>query len=148
MKRNRILIVDDREDNLYLLRALLQGHGYEVDTAANGVQALAAARQDAPDLIIADILMPVMDGFTLCREWKKDESLKSIPFVFYTATYTDERDREFALSLGAERFIVKPEEPDLSMRCYRTLSTTPPAPSSPSTPSTAIPASTQSMRPR
>jgi PAS domain S-box-containing protein/putative nucleotidyltransferase with HDIG domain len=119
MKVDRVLIVDDREESLYLLRALLQGHGYEVASAANGAEALDAARKDLPDLIIADILMPVMDGFALCREWKKDEALKSIPFVFYTATYTDERDREFALSLGAERFIVKPEEPDALVAIVR-----------------------------
>ena len=119
MKMSRVLIVDDKEENLYLLRALLQGHGYEVVTAPHGVAALETARQDPPDLIITDILMPVMDGFALCREWKKDERLKRIPFVFYTATYTDERDREFALSLGAERFIVKPEEPDAFMAIIR-----------------------------
>ena len=59
-------------------------------------------------MIITDILMPVMDGFTLCREWKKDNRLKRIPLVFYTATYTDPKDREFAMNLGAESFIVKP----------------------------------------
>jgi len=119
MKMSRVLIVDDKEENLYLLRALLQGHGYEVVTAPHGAAALETARQDPPDLIITDILMPVMDGFALCREWKKDERLKRIPFVFYTATYTDERDREFALSLGAEGFIVKPEEPDAFMAIIR-----------------------------
>ena len=119
MTINRVLVVDDREENLYLLRALLQGHGFEVVTAVHGAEALDKARQNPPDVIITDILMPVMDGFSLCREWKNDERLKPIPFVFYTATYTDERDREFALSLGAERFIVKPEEPDTFLAIIR-----------------------------
>jgi len=112
MKTNRILIVDDKEENRYLLRALLQGHGYDVEEACHGAEALTRARQKAPDLIISDILMPVLDGFALCREWKGDALLKTVPFIFYTATYTDDRDRAFALSLGAERFIIKPEEPD------------------------------------
>src|SRR6266545_2963477 len=107
---NRILIVDDQEQNLYLLKSLLEGHGYQVIEATNGAEALESARIDPPNMIITDILMPVMDGFSLCQEWKKDERLKNIPFVFYTATYTDPKDEEFALSLGADRFIVKPVE--------------------------------------
>ncbi|MGA2280637.1 MAG: response regulator [Verrucomicrobiota bacterium] len=114
-----ILIVDDNEQNLYQLQVLLSGNGYHVTTATQGVAALDLARQNPPNLIIADILMPVMDGFALCRECKKDKRLKAIPFVFYTATYTDERDREFALSLGAAQFIVKPEEPDAFLAIIR-----------------------------
>ena len=108
----KVLIVDDIEQNLYMLQVLLEGHGYAVVSAANGVEALEKARLEPPHMIISDIMMPVMDGFTLCREWKKDESLKKIPLVFYTATYTDPKDEELALSLGADRFIVKPAEPD------------------------------------
>jgi PAS domain-containing protein len=63
-------------------------------------------------MIISDIMMPVMDGFTLCYEWKKDDALSEIPFVFYTATYTDDRDEDMAMQLGADKFIRKPVEPD------------------------------------
>jgi len=108
----KILIVDDNEDNLYLLEALLTGHGYETVPAGNGSQALACLKAGGFDLIISDILMPVMDGFQFCRAVREEESHRSIPFIFYTATYTSDRDREFALSLGADRFIVKPADPD------------------------------------
>src|ERR1041385_7357567 len=95
-----ILIVDDNEENLYMLAALLRGHGYDVRTERNGADALAQAARERPDLIISDILMPRMDGFTLCRQWKADPQLRNIPFIFYTATYTDAKDEEFALGLG------------------------------------------------
>jgi PAS domain S-box-containing protein len=84
-----------------------------VNSARDGAAALDAAIKYPPDLIIADILMPVMDGFELCRKWKADERLNHIPFIFYTATYTDPKDEQFALSLGAERFVVKPQKPDV-----------------------------------
>src|ERR1035437_3724004 len=107
-----ILVADDSKTNLFLLQEILKGRGYRVVTAINGVEALEKARQSPPDLIITDILMPVMDGLSLCREWKRDERLKLIPLVFYTGTYTDDRDREFALKLGAERFIVNTGNPE------------------------------------
>jgi len=109
----KMFIVDDKEENLYLLEALLTGKGYEVASAMDGVEALERLKEDSFDMIISDILMPKMDGFQLCRECKKDDMLKKIPFVFYTATYTEKKDEEFGLSLGAERYLLKPMEPGL-----------------------------------
>jgi PAS domain S-box-containing protein len=106
----RILIVDDKAENRLILRTFFKMDGYESHLAANGAEALTAAIKDPPDLVVSDILMPMMDGFTLCREWRKNKILQRIPFVFYTATYTDPKDEEFALSLGADRYIVKPQE--------------------------------------
>ena len=108
----KALIVDDIKENLYLLESLLKAYGFTTVTANNGAEALGLALKYPPDIIIADILMPVMDGYTLCREWRKDDVLKHIPFVFYTATYTHPKDGEFALSLGADKFIIKPQEPE------------------------------------
>lgn len=114
-----ILIADDIAENLYFLEVLLKGNGFEVRSALNGAEALESARRDPPDLILTDILMPVMDGYTLCREWRADDRLKRIPFVFYTATYTGQKDEALALSLGADRFAIKPLEPDVLMGMIR-----------------------------
>ena len=108
-----ILIVDDNSTNLYVLKSLLESESMETITAKNGKEALAKAHSHPPDLIVSDILMPVMDGYTLCRHWKSDDQLKHIPFIFYTATYTEAKDEKFALSLGADLFIVKPQEPEV-----------------------------------
>lgn len=108
----RILIVDDSDTNLYLLRALLQGHGYVVDDASHGTDALAVARSNPPDLVVSDLLMPVMDGYTLLRHWRGDGPLRGIPFIVYTATYTEPRDERLAMALGADAFILKPAEPE------------------------------------
>jgi CheY-like chemotaxis protein len=108
----KLLMVDDNVQNIYMAEVLFTGNGYQVESAANGVEALEKARRDPPDLVVSDILMPVMDGFALCREWRQDDRLRSIPFVFYTATYTDPEDEKFGLSLGADRFLVKPITPE------------------------------------
>ncbi|HKP61692.1 MAG TPA: response regulator [Polyangiales bacterium] len=106
----RVLIVDDGRENLYLLRMLLEAHGYVVDEAHHGGEALERARVTPPQLVVSDLLMPVMDGYTLLRHWKADPHLSSIPFVVYTATYTGSKDARLAQDLGADAFITKDAE--------------------------------------
>ncbi len=105
--------MDDNRNNLYYLSSLLEGEGHKVVLAQDGVEALDQLGKAAFGLIISDVLMPKMDGFQLCRECKKESALNDIPFIFYTATYIEEADRKFGLSLGADEYIIKPMEPDM-----------------------------------
>ena len=107
-----MLVVDDEESNLQYLKLLFESRNYSVETARDGKEALEAARNDPPDIVISDILMPVMDGFKLCREWKNDNRLKKIPFVFLTGAFTNEKDKKLAENLNADLFIMKPKMPD------------------------------------
>ncbi|MEN8263278.1 MAG: response regulator [Nitrospirota bacterium] len=105
-----IIIAEDDSDSRVFLERSLKKQGYSVTSFTNGVLALEHAKQSKPDMIISDILMPDMDGFEFCRRIKADEQLKTIPFVFYTATFIEQKDEQLALALGASRFIVKPME--------------------------------------
>jgi PAS domain S-box-containing protein len=116
-----VLVVDDHESNRYFLQILLTSDGYQVMEAANGAEALEQMNAARPDLIISDILMPIMDGYTFCRAVKSDERFLSIPFIFYTATYTDAHDEELGRKLGAARFIVKPMESTAFLTIVREL---------------------------
>jgi len=111
----RVLVVDDRAENRYLLRAVLQARGWAVEEAGDGAQALASARSSVPDVVVSDLLMPVMDGYTLLRQWQADERLRGVPFVVYTATYTDPDDEQLARDLGAAAFVLKPQEPEVML---------------------------------
>jgi len=107
----KILVVDDNQNDRKMLSKLLVSNGYEPVEACNGIEALETVKSSKPDLIISDIMMPEMDGFTLLRELYKDAPARDIPFIFYTAHYISAKDKELATSLAASRFIVKPVEP-------------------------------------
>jgi len=115
----KILIVEDTESSRILLELTLAAEGYEVMSGENGLEALQLAQTTLPDLIISDIMMPEMDGFEFCRKVKADPALKNIPFIFYTATYTEHKDEELALALGADRFVIKPQEISVFMEIIR-----------------------------
>ncbi|MFD2543390.1 sigma 54-interacting transcriptional regulator [Lacinutrix gracilariae] len=113
MKKKTILIVDDVYENLYFLKIILEQANFLVIEANDGRDGLEKLKNNKVDLIISDILMPVMDGYMLCQACKKDASLMHIPFVFYTSTYTDKLDEDFALKLGATHFLRKPTDPEV-----------------------------------
>ena len=106
-----VLIVEDDQESRYMLEALFKGNGCNVLTAADGIAALEILRRDPVDVVVSDIMMPRMDGFQLCRILKTDPGLKHIPFVIYTATYTSPRDANYAIKIGADRYIEKPADP-------------------------------------
>lgn len=87
--KTKVLIAEDTEDSRIVLERLLASQGFEVASGVNGLEALQLAKANPPDIIISDILMPEMDGFELCRQIKRYPDLHKIPFVFYTATYTE-----------------------------------------------------------
>jgi len=108
----KVLIVDDHAPSRHLVNWCLSSYGYEVLEAADGVEALAVARTDRPDLVISDALMPRMDGFSLCRAWMADSDLVHVPFLFYSASYPSDDDRDFGLSIGASGYLTKPMPPE------------------------------------
>jgi len=108
----KTLIVEDNAEDRKILMYNLERHGCEIIEAVDGQDGLKKAIIHKPELIISDALMPNMDGFQLLRAVKKNDALRNVPFIFYSAIYTGYREEELALSLGAEAFMVKPKEPD------------------------------------
>ncbi|HSL28126.1 MAG TPA: response regulator [Anaerolineales bacterium] len=103
-----LLIVEDDPDILKLLDAALTFKGYRVIRAQNGEEGLKIIQDKHPAMVIADIMMPKMDGFGLIHRLRIRPETRDIPVVFITATYVTREDRSFALRLGATRFIQKP----------------------------------------
>jgi signal transduction histidine kinase len=103
----RLLVVDDEPANLLLLGELLGAEGYRVLTAGGGHEALRIAREERPDAILLDVMMPELDGYAVCRELKSDPDLSSIPVIVITSL-SDRADRIEALQAGADDFFSKP----------------------------------------
>ena len=110
MANEKILIVDDEEDVLELVRYNLDKNGYKVETAATGEQALAKARAKPPDLIILDLMLPGIDGLDVCKRLKNDTKTQNIPVIMLTAK-GEETDIVTGLELGADDYVTKPFSP-------------------------------------
>lgn len=122
-----ILVVEDVPHILELLAVTLRFKGYPVVTATNGEEALEIIAKERPAMVITDILMPRMDGFTLMHSLRKDPTTSRIPVVFLSATYITPEDKAFAMDLGAVRFLEKPvDTPEFLLTVAEILTQGPP----------------------
>jgi len=112
MDKKKILVVDDEPDILKVTSIRLKKLGYNVLTAVDGKQGLDTIRREKPDLVLLDLVMPVMNGAEVCEQIKNDKVLKHIPIILFTASgsaaMTDEKIKKF----GADDYIIKPFEPE------------------------------------
>ncbi|HYM81795.1 MAG TPA: response regulator [Candidatus Limnocylindria bacterium] len=120
--RPRILIVDDESDLVSVLRFGLEVEGFDVIEAADGEEGLRKARDERPDLMVLDLMLPKLDGYKVCRALKFDERYKGLPILILSARSGDQ-DRRLAMDMGADAFISKPYEmKDLVARIRARLS--------------------------
>lgn len=109
--KSKILIIEDNEQNMYLLTFILEKHGYEVCPAMDGLEGLEMAKRIKPDLILLDIQLPVMDGYTVARKIRANKDLANTPVVAVTS-YAMSGDREQVMEAGCDGYIEKPINPD------------------------------------
>ena len=105
--RKRILVIDDDPVQTRLLEARLSENGYAVLTATKAADGLQAAMDKYPDLIILDVMMPIINGYNLCQLLKNDEKHKNIPVIILTAR-DKEKDKEIGRDVGADAYLTKP----------------------------------------
>jgi len=109
--KRTILVIEDNEQNLYLVRFLLESHGFAVVEARDGTQGIQLASRLRPDAILLDIQLPALDGYAVAAELRKDTALRDTPIIAVTS-YAMVGDREKALASGATDYIEKPINPD------------------------------------
>jgi DNA-binding response OmpR family regulator len=105
--KTRILIVDDEADLVSVLRIGLEIEGFEVIAASDGEEGLKKAREERPDLVVLDLMLPKLDGYRVCRALKFDERYRGLPIVILSAR-SGEQDRRLAFDMGADAFVSKP----------------------------------------
>ena len=119
-KTKKILVVDDEPDFVHSLSLRLSESGYRVVTAFDGLAALEAAKREAPDLMVLDVMMPKLDGFNVCRMLKFDNKYKDINVILLTARSGDE-NRLIGKRVGADAYLTKPHDDALLLRTMKEL---------------------------
>ena len=109
--QKRILVVDDDPNLILLVKDYLEFHGYRVTSACNGLEALAVLDRDVPDMIVCDVMMPEMDGYSLVKSVRQDPRTSWVPVLFLSAK-GQSQDRVKGLTTGADVYMVKPFEPE------------------------------------
>jgi two-component system, OmpR family, alkaline phosphatase synthesis response regulator PhoP len=120
MANEHVLAVEDEEDILELVRYNLEKEGYRVTGVLSGEEAMRAARSQPPDLIVLDLMLPGMDGLTVCRELKQDAKTRDLPIVILTAK-GEEADIVAGLELGADDYVTKPFSPRVLLARIRAV---------------------------
>src|SRR5512136_802734 len=123
-----LLVVEDIPNVLELLEVTLRFKGYPVITARNGQEALEVLKKEKPALVITDILMPKLDGYAFVYQMRTNPATNDIPVIFLSATYVTPEDRNFAMGLGAARFIEKPIDTEEFLLTIAELLTAGPVP--------------------
>jgi two-component system, cell cycle response regulator DivK len=109
--KQKILIIEDNEQNMYMLTYLLENNNYEVFQSFSGIEGIALAKKTQPDIILLDIQLPEMDGYAVARELRKNKELTETPIIAVTS-YAMTGDKEKAFEAGATGYIEKPIDPD------------------------------------
>ena len=117
---SKVLVVDDVPTELEILCRVLQEAGMDVMRASDGEEAIARIREEPPDLVVLDVIMPRMNGFEVIRELRENEKTKNLPVVFCTQKDT-EIDRTWGMELGADAYVSKPFEPKQSINIVKRL---------------------------
>lgn len=116
----KILLIEDEPDILKTTRLFLEAEGFIVSTSSDGMDGLAQARSQSPDLIVMDIMLPKLDGYKICRMLKFDEKYKNIPVVFFTAR-TQDSDELMSKEVCADAYIRKPADPAVLVKKIKEL---------------------------
>ena len=112
----RILVVEDNADEAQMVKMILEPHGYDVTVAEDGQEGLEKAEANKPDLIVLDVMMPILDGFAMCAKLREDPEFRKVPVILLTAVAEHVRDTKYPISgvlrAEAEEYLEKPVDPE------------------------------------